>query len=101
MNEYSFFSRQKDGYPWLLEKDPFNQYCLFGTQSMRVGILDFFDSLATFSRVEASIQQSLYELIKVHMPENGMAISALERALVLEARARIKSLMSGDPLMTK
>lgn len=59
------------------------------------------ESLSTMSRLEAGIQQALAELIKAHRPENGFAVSALERALIIEARARLKLLKTGEPVITK
>ena len=90
VKEMTFSSKHRDGYPQLLEVDPFHQYTLFGTH--RVGVLDFLEGLSTVAKLEASLAQSLAELCSVHMPEHGFAVAALERALVMEARARLKIL---------
>ena len=89
-----------DGNPWLLERDPLNQYNLFGESSHRVGVFDFLDSISTLSKVEAALQQGLSELISVHMPENGLAVSSIERAMLIEARGRLKVFRNNQPLFT-
>jgi hypothetical protein len=45
-----------DGNAWLLERDPLNQYNLFGESSHRVGVFDFLESISTLSKVEAALQ---------------------------------------------
>jgi hypothetical protein len=90
-----------DGNPWLLERDPLNQYNLFGESSHRVGVFDFLDSISTLSKVEAALQQGLSELISVHMPENGLAVSSIERAMLIEARGRLKVVRNNQPLITQ
>lgn len=56
MKESAHFTKQIDGYPWYIDRDPFSQYTLFGGHSQRVGVLDFLESLTTFSKIEASLQ---------------------------------------------
>jgi hypothetical protein len=90
-----------DGNAWILERDPLNKYNLFGDSATRVGIFDFLESISTLSKIEAALQQSLSELINVHTPENGLAVSSLERAMLIEARGRLKIVKSNEPLMTK
>jgi hypothetical protein len=90
-----------DGNAWLLERDPLNQYNLFGESSHRVGVFDFLESISTLSKVEAALQQGLSELISVHMPENGLAVSSIERAMLIEARGRLKVVRNNEPLLTQ
>jgi|APCry1669189241_1035207.scaffolds.fasta_scaffold412045_1 hypothetical protein len=90
-----------DGNAWLLEHDPLNQYNLFGESSHRVGVFDFLESISTLSKVEAAMQQGLSELISVHMPENGLAVSSIERAMLIEARGRLKVVRNKEPLITQ
>lgn len=56
VKEMTFNSKQRDGYPHAFEQDPFSQYTLFGPHSHRVGVLDFFEGLSTFAKVEAGLQ---------------------------------------------
>lgn len=41
MKEFAYFSKQVDGHPWYFEKDEFNQFNLFGSDSHRIGVFDF------------------------------------------------------------
>ena len=51
---------------------------------------DFYESLCAITRVHAASEQAFAELESLHRPEHGLASSCLERALLLEARGRLK-----------
>jgi hypothetical protein len=57
-----------------------------------VGALDFYESLGCLTLVHSSLEQSFEEMLKLHPPENGMAESCLENALVISAHAKLKVL---------
>lgn len=67
-----------------------------GLHTDSVGLIDFYESLAIFPRVNAALYQTLDELLHVNKPENGLAVSALEMELFKEARLLIKQLRHGD-----
>jgi hypothetical protein len=35
------------------------------------------------------------------MPENGLAVSSIERAMIIEARGRLKVVRNNDPMLTQ
>jgi hypothetical protein len=55
-------------------------------------LTDFYDSLCAVTRVHAACVQGFGELTQVHRPENGLASSSLERAMLAEARGRLRVL---------
>ena len=48
------------------------------------------------SKINAALVQAMEELNEVHTPENGLARSCLEKALILEARTKLKLLRKVD-----
>lgn len=80
-----------DGYPWYFARKR-ERIQLLGISERSIGLLDFYESMSTISKVNAALQQSLEELIHVHTPENGLAVSSLERVLIVEARGKLKIL---------
>lgn len=66
------------GYPWFF----------IATNNTKVNngtggtVVDFYESLSSITLINASLIQTLAELIKVHTAENGLAVSCLERALI-------------------
>jgi len=61
-----------------------------------VGLLDFYESLSIFPKVNAALHQTFDELVHVNKPENGLATSALEMELYKEARLIIKQIRHVD-----
>ena len=48
------------------------------------------------SKINAALVQAMEELNGVHTPENGFARSCMEKALILEARIKLKLLRKID-----
>ena len=91
IREHSHFSKQIEGYPWFftgLERSGSS----VGQQTGGAGLTDFLESLCAITRVHAACEQAFAELSHVHRPENGLASSCLERAMLREARGRLKVL---------
>ena len=57
-----------------------------------MGLTDFYESLCAVTRIHAACEQAAAELAYVFTPENGMAASCLEQALLEEGRARWREL---------
>lgn len=84
IREHTHFSKQIEGYPWFMEKLQ-NETSTVGLHTEGQGLYDFFESLCSITRITAACDQAIQELITVHRPENGLAASALEVAMLNEA----------------
>lgn len=63
-----------------------------GLQTGGAGLTDFFESFCSITRIHAACEQAFAELSVVHKPENGLAASCLEMAMLTEARGSLKVL---------
>lgn len=59
-----------------------------------MGLTDFYESLCAVTRVHAACEQASGELSYIFRPENGMAASCLDRAMLQEARGLLRVLRS-------
>ena len=84
IREHTHFSKQTEGYPWFLQKIN-TESSSVGLHTEGQGMYDFFESLCSLTRINAACEQAIQELITIHRPENGMAASALEVAMLKEA----------------
>ena len=91
IREHSHFSKQIEGYPWFLTPTD-RGGTTAGLQTGGAGLTDFLESLCAITRIHAACEGAFAELSHVHRPENGLASSCLERAMLREARGRLKIL---------
>lgn len=91
IREHTHLSKQIEGYPWFF-KDREDTQTALGLQTTGAGLTDFYDSLCAITRVHGACVQGFGELTLVHRPENGLASSCLERAMLAEARGRLRVL---------
>lgn len=91
LRERAFFSKQMEGYPAYFSEMK-EAGSNLGLHTSSVGLLDFYESLSIYPRINAALYQTFEELINVNKPENGLATSALEMELYKEARLIIKQL---------
>lgn len=94
IREHSHFSKQIEGYPWFHQRLNVDEDLSAGLHTKAAGLTDFFDSLCCITRINAACEQAYSELSTVHHPENGVAASALESCMLLEARGCFKVLRS-------
>jgi len=88
IREHSHFSKQIEGYPWFFTQIKGSEHSL-GLHTDGAGLTDFYESLCAITRLHAGCEQAFAELSNVHRPENGLASSCLERAMLTEARGRL------------
>lgn len=88
IREHSHFSKQIEGYPWFFTRTEGSEHSL-GLHTDGCGLTDFFESLCAITRIHAACEQAFAELSQVHRPENGLASSCLEKAMLAEARGRL------------
>jgi hypothetical protein len=84
IREHSHYSKQIEGYPFFFDSNVTQQNGIHGTglQTERAGLTDFFESFCSITRIHAAAEQAFTELSFVHKPENGLASSCLEMALL-------------------
>jgi hypothetical protein len=92
VREHSHFSKQIEGYPWFYPRMEGLAPQSTGLHTPGAGLTDFYESLCSITRVHAACEQAFAELSSTHRPENGVAASCLESALLLEARGCLKVL---------
>jgi hypothetical protein len=67
-----------------------NNTLQYTSQSERIGMLDFYESLAVLVKVIAAMKGAYEELNEVHRPDNGLTHSALELCTYRYLHAELK-----------
>lgn len=74
IHEHVSFIKIEEGYPLFMYDmaDKQNNTIAFTSSSDRVGILDFYESLAMMPKIIACMKMCVTELEAVHQPDNGL-----------------------------
>jgi hypothetical protein len=77
LREAAFFEKQREGYPWAFGKTKLPGKTA-GLHTRKIGLIDFYDSMACITTVNAALVQAFSEINMTVRPENGFAESCLE-----------------------
>jgi len=94
LREHSHFSKQIEGYAWFFSPSKESESRGTGLHTGKAGLTDFFESFCSVTRIHAACEQAFAELSSLHRPENGVAASTLEAALLREARGCLRVVRS-------
>jgi len=75
LRQQSRFIKIEEGYPHFIEKD---------------GVLNFYESVGCITRVYSLIETIYQECIEIHKPENGQASCALNTAVIIFSKTKLK-----------
>ena len=79
LHEHVSFIKIQEGYPIFVYDTAVKQNRVkLSEQGKEIGILDFYESLATLPKVVAALQSACQELQDVHRPDNGFMASVID-----------------------
>lgn len=76
-----------------------NNTVMYTSNSNRIGMLDFYDSLTIMVKIVAAIKGAVGEIHQTHRPESGLTSSALELATLKFIQAELKIVKGEKQLM--